>query len=154
GRRTRRSWWRVTWAGPANGSGSCGWRTWTRPRSTCGRSCWSVPRRRGSCGAGTARTSSGPPAVTRRREARGGPPAGETATPGAADGTDAEDRARTDDRAGRRHGTAAHTVPDPPGGGRAASGGGRSAPSPHRRRSEEHTSELQSRENLVCRLLL
>src|SRR5690606_41033248 len=24
----------------------------------------------------------------------------------------------------------------------------------HRRRSEEHTSELQSRENLVCRLLL
>src|SRR5436309_10591656 len=30
------------------------------------------------------------------------------------------------------------------------------APRPHRplRRSEEHTSELQSRENLVCRLLL
>src|SRR5690606_40963273 len=27
-------------------------------------------------------------------------------------------------------------------------------PSPGRRRSEEHTSELQSRENLVCRLLL
>src|SRR5690606_41462044 len=25
---------------------------------------------------------------------------------------------------------------------------------PHMRRSEEHTSELQSRENLVCRLLL
>src|SRR5690606_41269032 len=25
---------------------------------------------------------------------------------------------------------------------------------PHARRSEEHTSELQSRENLVCRLLL
>src|SRR5690606_39677026 len=25
---------------------------------------------------------------------------------------------------------------------------------PHHRRSEEHTSELQSRENLVCRLLL
>src|SRR5690606_42159718 len=25
---------------------------------------------------------------------------------------------------------------------------------PHRKRSEEHTSELQSRENLVCRLLL
>src|SRR5690606_40825316 len=64
---------------------------------------------------------------------RSGPPAGETATPGAADGTDTEDRARTDDRAGRRHGTAAHTGPDPPGGGRAASGGGRSAPSPHRR---------------------
>src|SRR5690606_39957903 len=44
-----------------------------------------------------------------------------------------------------------------------ADGGSRSA-SPHRRRglglartgerSEEHTSELQSRENLVCRLLL
>src|SRR5690606_41244620 len=39
---------------------------------------------------------------------------------------------------------------------------GRRAPHPHRRghppappkRSEEHTSELQSRENLVCRLLL
>src|SRR5690606_41106236 len=31
----------------------------------------------------------------------------------------------------------------------------RTAPSEHRRnRSEEHTSELQSRENLVCRLLL
>src|SRR6266511_4483194 len=28
------------------------------------------------------------------------------------------------------------------------------APDPHCTRSEEHTSELQSRENLVCRLLL
>src|SRR5690606_39321855 len=28
------------------------------------------------------------------------------------------------------------------------------ADGPNRRRSEEHTSELQSRENLVCRLLL
>src|SRR5690606_42012066 len=28
------------------------------------------------------------------------------------------------------------------------------SPVPHRARSEEHTSELQSRENLVCRLLL
>src|SRR5690606_41935063 len=28
------------------------------------------------------------------------------------------------------------------------------APGEHYRRSEEHTSELQSRENLVCRLLL
>src|SRR5690606_40030060 len=28
------------------------------------------------------------------------------------------------------------------------------APAPRARRSEEHTSELQSRENLVCRLLL
>src|SRR5690606_39437958 len=31
---------------------------------------------------------------------------------------------------------------------------GRSAERPIRARSEEHTSELQSRENLVCRLLL
>src|SRR5690606_39410675 len=30
----------------------------------------------------------------------------------------------------------------------------RDRPIPRRRRSEEHTSELQSRENLVCRLLL
>src|SRR5436309_9460333 len=30
----------------------------------------------------------------------------------------------------------------------------RDAPAVGRRRSEEHTSELQSRENLVCRLLL
>src|SRR5690606_40596145 len=29
-----------------------------------------------------------------------------------------------------------------------------SVPAIHHRRSEEHTSELQSRENLVCRLLL
>src|SRR5690606_42011203 len=34
----------------------------------------------------------------------------------------------------------------------AAGGGGE--PADHRDRSEEHTSELQSRENLVCRLLL
>src|SRR2546427_6687675 len=38
-------------------------------------------------------------------------------------------------------------------------GGGEPIPSPHRhlaecRRSEEHTSELQSQSNLVCRLLL
>src|SRR6266511_5487235 len=36
-------------------------------------------------------------------------------------------------------------------------GGGRACPAPPaawRGRSEEHTSELQSRENLVCRLLL
>src|SRR5690606_41739502 len=32
--------------------------------------------------------------------------------------------------------------------------GHRAAPRPRPRRSEEHTSELQSRENLVCRLLL
>src|SRR5690606_42040159 len=35
----------------------------------------------------------------------------------------------------------------------AATGGGACAQR-HQRRSEEHTSELQSRENLVCRLLL
>src|SRR5215475_16120668 len=38
-------------------------------------------------------------------------------------------------------------VPEP------GAGGGRSGRDPDRR-SEEHTSELQSRENLVCRLLL
>src|SRR6266850_3974018 len=39
---------------------------------------------------------------------------------------------------------------------RTASGGGRRGRAPwrHRRRSEEHTSELQSPCNLVCRLLL
>src|SRR3712207_6962104 len=62
----------------------------------------------------------------------------------------------------------------PPGGGRARTGdlrrlhlgepvqacggGGAAAPRaarhPHRSRSEEHTSELQSRQHLVCRLLL
>src|SRR5690606_42165396 len=53
-----------------------------------------------------------------------------------------------------------------PSGLRLASPGGADRPRPHRRhpgreraaesacRSEEHTSELQSRENLVCRLLL
>src|SRR5688572_32750143 len=32
--------------------------------------------------------------------------------------------------------------------------GGRQVPDRHRGRSEEHTSELQSQSNLVCRLLL
>src|SRR5256886_3406878 len=43
------------------------------------------------------------------------------------------------------------------GNGRARSSGGRmtrSAPGSRRTRSEEHTSELQSQSNLVCRLLL
>src|SRR5690606_40562961 len=47
------------------------------------------------------------------------------------------------------------------GGGRARGRGGRARPRRcragvrgHRLRSEEHTSELQSREKLVCRLLL
>src|SRR3712207_7007346 len=39
------------------------------------------------------------------------------------------------------------------GAGRARSGGGGAHP-PHGARSEEHTSELQSRQYLVCRLLL
>src|SRR5258707_2670173 len=39
------------------------------------------------------------------------------------------------------------------GRGRACSGD-RAATPPHSRRSEEHTSELQSRQYLVCRLLL
>src|SRR5690606_41756205 len=38
---------------------------------------------------------------------------------------------------------------DPP-----RAGGRTTAPPPGPRRSEEHTSELQSRENIVCRLLL
>src|SRR5690606_41242379 len=38
-----------------------------------------------------------------------------------------------------------------PGGGGRSTGRGRAGAGP---RSEEHTSELQSRENLVCRLLL
>src|SRR5690606_42019182 len=57
--------------------------------------------------------------------------------------------------AGRAAGVALHQ--QHPGGDGADAGGdldGR--PLPHRAvtRSEEHTSELQSRENLVCRLLL
>src|SRR5690606_40093261 len=39
-------------------------------------------------------------------------------------------------------------------GAGAGGGGGRGDGIPANRRSEEHTSELQSRENLVCRLLL
>src|SRR2546430_13433294 len=38
--------------------------------------------------------------------------------------------------------------------GRLRCRGGASAPGPGRQRSEEHTSELQSQSNLVCRLLL
>src|SRR5215475_14885664 len=54
--------------------------------------------------------------------------------------------------------------PPGPGAPRSRSAGGRAWPArrrpdhgpspPRRSRSEEHTSELQSRENLVCRLLL
>src|SRR5690606_40299213 len=39
-------------------------------------------------------------------------------------------------------------------GSLAIMGRARTAMQPYRSRSEEHTSELQSRENLVCRLLL
>src|SRR5690606_41735089 len=41
-----------------------------------------------------------------------------------------------------------------PAGPRQSSAGGPGAATPPAPRSEEHTSELQSRENLVCRLLL
>src|SRR5690606_41122083 len=50
-----------------------------------------------------------------------------------------------------------HQQADPPAGGRAGRRGvfpQRQASDPHHTRSEEHTSELQSREKLVCRLLL
>src|SRR2546430_12498000 len=40
------------------------------------------------------------------------------------------------------------------GPGRRRGGLGDGGPAPVRRRSEEHTSELQSQSNLVCRLLL
>src|SRR2546430_10460598 len=40
------------------------------------------------------------------------------------------------------------------GAGRGGKGAGRPAPAPPAQRSEEHTSELQSQSNLVCRLLL
>src|SRR5690606_40411720 len=40
------------------------------------------------------------------------------------------------------------------GGGLSLGYAGTRAAQRHRQRSEEHTSELQSRENLVCRLLL
>src|SRR5437660_9201940 len=61
----------------------------------------------------------------------------------------------------RRTRTAAsHDVESPPGARRDRRPGGGSVPrvdpaaSAHHRRSEEHTSELQSRGHLVCRLLL
>src|SRR5688572_31512412 len=42
----------------------------------------------------------------------------------------------------------------PPGSRTSTSTGPACSPSPKRARSEEHTSELQSQSNLVCRLLL
>src|SRR3712207_7093930 len=47
-----------------------------------------------------------------------------------------------------------HDARDLLGGGVATQRGGRAAVGGHRLRSEEHTSELQSRQYLVCRLLL
>src|SRR3712207_7291519 len=65
-------------------------------------------------------------------------------------------------RSGRRAPGARHRPPRPRGSGRGgppcrtAAGRcrGRTPPGSRRRRSEEHTSELQSRQYLVCRLLL
>src|SRR5690606_39559404 len=62
--------------------------------------------------------------------------------------------AADDGRGGRRHRSAGGTAGPPRGAGAVEPFGParqRPAPAP---RSEEHTSELQSRENLVCRLLL
>src|SRR3712207_8004158 len=59
---------------------------------------------------------------------------------------------RRDDRAA---GALARPLPDRQPGGRARGGGlGALAPVARAGRSEEHTSELQSRQYLVCRLLL
>src|SRR5690606_42038905 len=56
---------------------------------------------------------------------------------------------------GQRNGTVPRNfVWDSPGGSRDRKGRWRRNGSDVARRSEEHTSELQSRENLVCRLLL
>src|SRR5207302_11120530 len=74
-------------------------------------------------------------------------------------------RSRRDDRRhARAPGTRRAPRPrrPPPGRGRtrapgapcASTGGAGTRPPGARARSEEHTSELQSRENLVCRLLL
>src|SRR3712207_7663333 len=60
-------------------------------------------------------------------------------------------------RAARRSARSARSAPAAaPGAGarRPASGSAPGSPPAGRRRSEEHTSELQSRQYLVCRLLL
>src|SRR5690625_6894260 len=71
------------------------------------------------------------------------------------------DDVRSRDRARLRRGQSSVRPPQPdePGKGRATEPTGREpAPGrrlgPHAARSEEHTSELQSRGHLVCRLLL
>src|SRR5438045_5257018 len=55
-------------------------------------------------------------------------------------------------RAGRRSGAARPAIARQPGAGRPDRRSARGSPAP--RRSEEHTSELQSLRHLVCRLLL
>src|SRR3712207_7786733 len=69
---------------------------------------------------------------------------------------------RVPDRGHRRRPGLRGVLRDPPRGhavarvrlGRGARGGGSARAVPPVRRSEEHTSELQSRQYLVCRLLL
>src|SRR3712207_7505515 len=59
------------------------------------------------------------------------------------------------DRGGRRQGEAGRRDADPPGGRDGGLRGRRARAAPGSgQRSEEHTSELQSRQYLVCRLLL
>src|SRR2546421_5969577 len=55
---------------------------------------------------------------------------------------------------GRRAAPRGRAARSPRGPRRSWSAPPRAPPSPPRRRSEEHTSELQSRSDLVCRLLL
>src|SRR2546430_6548824 len=60
--------------------------------------------------------------------------------------------ARRPDRVLRTSGVHAHTAPGSTPGRYAGDATGHQSAAP--RRSEEHTSELQSQSNLVCRLLL
>src|SRR5690606_42051036 len=66
--------------------------------------------------------------------------------------SDLPQRAGPDRRSGRSGGTA--SPPTDPGRRAAGDRWTRRSGSDGPRRSEEHTSELQSRENVVCRLLL
>src|SRR5690606_40626803 len=109
----------------------------------------------------------------RRERSRGGLEVGRNVTAGGGKGPRGN-RVEKGEKSGRDPGWRAKPLPLAPGlrqplkdgrGGRRRSGGlpgaGGRPPSPasnagpyQRSRSEEHTSELQSRENLVCRLLL
>src|SRR5690606_19160094 len=84
-------------------------------------------------------------------------PAGPGAAPGAASGGSAPSQ-RTDLLAGHRAPPARQRAHTPDQGGLAGTPQGAASGRMKRGlwllRSEEHTSELQSRENLVCRLLL